>query len=611
MILTTIDPITLSTVWYGFQSLCREMRSMVTRTSQSYLISTLKDLSVGVWLADGSTVAVPEGLPSQFLGTSFAIVDIREEFKDDLHPGDVILTNDPFHGGHNTHLPDWGYIRPVFYKGELLFFTLVRGHMMDTGGSFPGGYFANAYDIIAEGMNIPPIKVINKGVEDAGLRKLLFNNVRWPVEVKIDTDAMIATGKFAEQRIVELLKRYGRDTVLGAINQMLNRTEKAVRAEIAAMPDGTYTGESSTDDDGTILDEPVTVRVDVTIKGDEITLDFSRSDAQRPGFINCVYASTYARAAAAVIIYMDPALADFHNAGSLRPIKIVAPPGNVTNCKYPATVGASPISVGGQVLEAVVEAMSKARPNRSIASWGKHRGDYTFATDTRTGERYVRTTFDYDGSAGAVWGHDGMIGPTTLTTLGSVQRGSIEEAEIRFPWRMLQLEARPDFNGHGRWRGGAGIDWRAVNEGSNGRMSTGSSDGDVVQGKGAQGGQRVPQARTFILRGDEKIRIKPHRIAEVRQGDTVVKLSPGGAGVGDPWLRSIEKVVADVRNEKLTVDAARLIYGVVIDPLTLKLDEATTNKLRSSPPAQRYEAVINEQTLDIEVKPYVETEEAQ
>jgi len=607
--LTTIDPITLSTVWYGFQSLCREMRSVVTRTAQSYLISTLRDLSVGVWLADGSTVAVPEGLPSQFLGTSFAINDISKMYKDDLHPGDVILTNDPFHGGHNSHLPDWGYIRPIFFEGELLFFTLVRGHMMDTGGSFPGGYFANAYDIIAEGLNIPPLKIIKRGVVDADLNKLIFNNVRWPVEVKIDTDAMIATGKFAENRIVDLLRRYGKDTVLDSIHQMMDRTERAVRAEIAAMPDGTYSGESATDDDGTILDEPVTVRVDVTIKGDEITLDFSRSDVQRPGFINCVYASTYARAAAAVIIYMDPALADFHNEGSLRPMKVIAPLGNVTNCKYPATVGACPISIGGQILESVVEALSKAKPDRSIASWGKHRGDYTFATDTRTGERYVRTTFDYDGSAGAVWGHDGMSGPTTLTTLGSVQRGSIEEAEIRFPWRMLKLEGRPNFTGHGRWRGGMGMDWRAVNEGSDGRMSTGSSDGDVVHGKGAQGGQRVPLARTFILRGDQKIRVKPHRIDPVKKGDVVVKLSTGGGGVGDPWERPAEQVAMDVKNEKVSVEAARLIYGVVVDAVSLKLDEAATKKLRASRPKERYEAVINEETLDIELQPYSEQTE--
>ena len=579
------------------------MRNMMTRTSQSYLMATLKDLSVGVWLADGSTVAVPEGLPGQFLGTSFAIEAIREKFKDDLHPGDVILTNDPYHGGHNSHLPDWGFIRPIFFNGELLFFTMVRGHMQDTGGSFPGGYFPNAYDIIAEGLCIPPLKIIKRGVEDADLNELIYNNVRFLPEMKIDSQAMIATTLFAENRIVGMMRRYGRDTVLGAVHQMMDRTERAVRAEIATMPDGTYSGESYTDDDGTVLDEPVAVRVDVTIKGDEITLDYSRSDAQRPGFINCVYAVTYARAVAATIIYMDPALADFHNTGSLRPLKVIAPLGSVTNAKYPATVGASPVNVGCQVVEATVEALSKARPDRSIAGWGRHRGDYTFASDPRTGDRYVRTTFDYDGSAGAVWGHDGMTGPTTLTTLGSVQRGSVEEAEIRFPWKILNLEARSDFNGTGRWRGGGGIDWRALNEGSDGRMATGSSDGDVIRVKGAQGGRSNPNARTFILRGNEKIRVKPHRMANIKTGDIVVKLSPSGAGVGDPWERPIEKVATDVRREMVTPKAARLIYGVVIDPVTLQVDEAATRKLRSAPPAQRYAAVINEDTLDIEIKP--------
>ena len=603
-ILATIDPITLSTVWYGFQSLCREMRGMVTRTAQSYLIATLKDLSVGVWLADGSTVAVPVGLAGQFLGTHLAIASIREKFKDDLHPGDVILTNDAYHGGHTSHLPDWGFIRPIFHEGELLFFTLVRGHQMDTGGSFPGGYFANAYDIIAEGLCIPPLKVIKRGVDDSDLWALIFNNVRWPVETRIDCNSMIATTKFAEKRIGELLRRYGKDTVLGAIRQMMDRTERAVRAEIASIPDGTYTGESSTDDDGTILDEPVTVRVDVTIKSDEITLDFSRSYAQRPGFVNSIYAGTYARAVASTIIFMDPALANFHNQGSLRPITVIAPPGSVTNCNYPATVGASPVNVGGQVMEAVIEALSNARPDRSIACWGKHRGDYTFAVDPRSGERYVRTTFDYDGSAGAVWGHDGMTGPTQINGLGSVQRGSVEEAEIRFPWRMLKLEAQADFSGAGRWRGGGGIDWRAVNEGSGGRMATGSSDGDVTQGKGAQGGHRVPRSRTIILRGDRKIRVKPHRMAEIKEGDVVVKLSAGGAGVGDPWMRPIENVVTDVQREMVTVEGARLIYGVVLDPVALNVDEAATRQLRSAPPARRYEAVINEETLAIEIKPF-------
>ncbi|OGA18698.1 MAG: hypothetical protein A3G25_14680 [Betaproteobacteria bacterium RIFCSPLOWO2_12_FULL_63_13] len=598
-----IHPITLSTIWHGFQSLCREMRGMVSRTSQSYLIATLGDLSVGVWLADGSTVAVPEGLPGQFLGTHLAIAAIREQFKDDLRPGDVILTNDPYHGGHNTHLPDWGFIRPIFHEGELVFFTLVRGHQMDTGGSFPGGYFPNAYDIIAEGLCIPPLKVIKGGAEDVDLNTLIYNNVRWPAEIKMDCNSMIATSKFAENRIGEMLRRYGKDTVLGAVHQMMDRTERAVRSIIAAIPDGTYTGESSTDDDGTVLDEPVTVRVDLTVKGEEITLDFSRSDAQRQGFVNSGYGATYARAAAAVIIFMDSALANYHNQGSLRPITMINPPGRVTNPNYPATVGASPVNVGNQVLESVAEALSKARPDRAIGAWNKHRGDYTFAVDPRSGERYVRTTFDYDGSAGAVWGHDGMTGPTQLNTLGSVRRGSIEEFEIRFPWRMLKLEALADFNGAGRWRGGGGIDWRAVNEGSAGRMATGSSDGDVTQGKGAQGGQPHPCSRTIILRGDQKIRVKPHRMVEIKEGDTVVKLSAGGAGVGDPRQRPVENVVIDVRDEKVTVEAARLIYGVVLDPVSLEVDAAATRALRSVPSSQRYEAVVNEDSFQVELKP--------
>jgi len=134
-------------------------------------------------------------------------------------------------------------------------------------------------------------------------------------------------------------------------------------------------------------------------------------------------------------------------------------------------------------------------------------------------------------------------------------------------------------------------------------MATGSSDGDVTQGKGAQGGQSVPCCRTIILRGDEKIRVKPHRMAEIKTGDIVVKLSSGGAGVGDPWQRPIENVVSDVVREMVTVEAARLIYGVVLDPVTLQVDEAATRKLRSSPASERYEAVINEETLGIEIRP--------
>lgn len=599
----TIDPITLSTVWHSFQSLCREMRHLIERTAQSYLMGQLKDVSVGVWRADGSTVAMPEGLLDQFLGTKFAIQAIHDKFGDDLAPGDVILTNDPFHGGHNVHLPDWGFMRPIFYEGELLFFTLVRGHQMDTGGSFPGGYFPNAFDIHAEGLLIPPTKVYAGGVERTDVLELIWNNVRFPKAVRVDNYSMIAGTQLAEDRTIELLDRYGSETVLACIDEMYDRSERAVREEIAAIPDGTYAGESATDDDGTTLDEPVWIRVDINVEGDSMQVDFSRSDAQRRGFVNSVYAPSYGRAVGSCILMFDPALADYHNEGSMRPIEVIAPEGNVTNAQYPATVGGSPVNIGGQMIEAVTQALSKAMPHRAIAAWGRHRGDYTSAFDPRTGSRYVRTTFDYDGSAGAVWGFDGPTGPTAMGTLASVIRGNVEEAEIRFPWRMLQLEVVPDFMGAGRWRGGGGVDWRAVNEGSEGRMATGSSDGDETVGQGVLGGHPSPPSRTFIQRNGELIRVKPHRMQPIAPGDVLIKLSAGGAGVGDPRERDVEAVVRDVRDEMITIEGARAIYGVAIDPETLEVDLELTEKLRANPPAEQTTVVTNDETLTVELRP--------
>jgi N-methylhydantoinase B len=597
-----IDPITLATVWHAFQTTCREMRHMMERTAQSFLMSQLHDLSVGIWKADGSTIAMPEGLLDQFLGTRFAIEHIRSHFGDDLHPGDVILTNDPYHGGHAPHLPDWGFIRPIFCEDELILFTLVRGHVMDTGGSFPGGYFPNGYDIHAEGLSIPPTKVIDRGTERRDVLELIFNNVRFRDEMEVDCQAMIATTGFAERRAHELIDRYGAGTVLGCVDEMIERTERAVRAEIESIPDGTYHGESATDDDGTVLDEPVWVRVAVTIRGDEMVLDFSESDAQRPGFVNRVWAATYGTAVGSAILQMDPALADFHNEGSLRPITVVAPVGSVLNCEYPATVGGSPVAVGEQITESVTEALSYARPERALAPWGKHRGDYTSGTDTRTGRPYVRTTFDYDGSAGAVAGYDGATGPASFGCLGSVMRGNVEEAEVRFPWRVLKLEVVPDFMGAGRWRGGGGVDWRARNDGGPARMATGSSDGDEMVPSGVLGGRDCPPSRTFVQRGEELIRVKPHRMQELEHGDVVIKLSSGGAGIGDPSERDPEAVREDVANEMVSVEAAERIYRVAIDPETGGLDRKRTADLRAEP-AEPVQITIDEERLAVRLRP--------
>jgi N-methylhydantoinase B len=431
--------------------------------------------------------------------------------------------------------------------------------------------------------------------------EFIYNNVRYTDAMRVDCQAMIATTQFAERRAHAILSRYGRDQVLACIEQMIQRTERAVRAEIASIPDGTYTGEAATDDDGTVLDEPVWVRADVTIAGDELEIDLSRSDSQRPGFVNRVWAATYGAVVGATILTMDPALADYHNEGSLRPIKLIAPEGSVTNAQYPATVGGGPVAVGTQIIEAVTEALSKARPERAVAAWGKHRGDYTSAVDPRTGRGYVRTTFDYDGSAGAFWGFDGPTGPTAIGTLGSVMRGNVEDAEVRFPWRIVQLEIVPDFMGAGRWRAGCGVDWRAINEGSAGRMATGSSDGDEMVPKGVLGGNPAPKCRTFLRRGGELIRVKPHRMQDLQPGDELIKLSSGGGGVGSPFERDPAAVLEDVTNGLVSPEGAEFVYGVAVEAGTMALDAARTADLRAQAPPS-IEVAVNEAELTVELR---------
>jgi len=575
-----VDPLTLSTVWHSFQNICKEMRHVLDRTCQNYLIAQLHDLSVGIWDAKGRTVSIPIGLSVQYMGGKLSVEYVLEKFKGNLNPGDVILVNDPYHG-YCCHLPDWGFYRPIFYKGELLFWTLCRAHQMDTGGAYPGGYFPNGYDIHAEGFAIPGIKVMEGDKEREDVMELILNNVRFPQGTRIDNFAQIAAVRLCEQRIIELLEKYGKETVLACMEEMMNRTERAVRSTIEKIPDGTYYGEAATDDDGTELDVPVWVRVDVTVKGDTLKFDFSRSDKQRKGFVNCIFNSTYAQALMGAFMFMDPDLGEFHNEGSLRPITVEAPPGLVVSAQYPVTVGASPVSVGIQILQAVMSAMSKAMPEHAIASWGMRHGHYIFGTDPRSNDRYVVTTFDPDGGTGAVRGFDGHEGPCGVGSLGTVNKGNVEEMEMRFPWKYKRWEFVADSAGSGRWRGGSGLHWEVQNEGSETGIATGSSDGGVVRAPGVLGGEPARNNRSFLIRDGIQSSIQGHRLYQLKPRDTIVKISGGGAGAGDPAERDPNDVLWDVKNEYVTTEKAREIYKVAIDPIALKILEDETANLRT------------------------------
>lgn len=578
-----VDPLTLSTVWHSLQRICREMRRVIERTSQSYLISQLKDISVGIWDGAGNTVAIPVGLPIQFVGAKFSVRYIMNEYRENVHPGDVFLANDPYKG-YSCHPPDWGYFRPIFLGDRPVFWTLARAHVEDTGAAFPGAYFSDPYDIHSEGLLVPGVKVIEKGQEQRDIMRLIFNNVRLAEGVRIDSYAMIAATKVAENRLLDLIGKYGIETVQRCVAVMQDRTEQAVRACIRAIRDGTYYGESSTDDDGFELDVPVTVRCEVTVRGDQLTIDFSKSDKQRRGFVNCSYPSTYSNAVASSILFFDPALADYHNEGTMRPIEVIAPEGSVVNARYPAPMGGAPVNVGGNILEAVMMAMSEALPARAAAGWGRRYGQYIYGIDPRTGGLYVFPGYHAEGGSGAVYGYDGYQGSASIGTLGEIARPNTEDYEIKYPWKVISREFRKDSSGAGRWRGGPGFHWEAVNLGDEAGMHTGAGHGETTFSNGCLGGRPTPPNTCHIVRSNgEKMKAKVHRLHKVYQGDHIIKDTGGGGGVGRPEERDPQAVWEDVYiNELVTLETARDLYKVVIDPATRQIDWGQTKSLRAA-----------------------------
>ena len=576
-----VDPLTIATIWHYLQRVCVDMRETMERTATNVLATSLHDLAYGIWDADAKVIAIPEGFPCRLISSTYPIKAVKRIFGDEIYPGDEFLTNHPFLAGA-AHLPDWVFIRPIFYKGELVFFSCMGTHVPDNGGARAGTHFL-ANDAIAEGLNIPPVKVMERGQMRDDVVELILSNNRLPDMMRREIQSLMGSTSVAEQRLIELLDKYGKKTVFACIDEMIRRTEKAVRAEIVKWPDGTYYSESQTDDDGKELDVPVTVRCKLTIKGDEATFDFSESDGQRPGYINAVYPLTLSDTLCAVFLFLGTELSAYHNEGSLKPIHVIAREGTVLNARPGALTAATPGATGTLIIECVLSALSQALPERAIAPYGRLTGPgQKVGIDPRTNELYVYTSFSSIGGAGAVYGYDGYQCCCELSTLGVVSKTDAEEEMVRFPWRIQRYEFATDSPGAGRWRGAPGILLEGVNEGIDCVTIGGASSGWRVQGKGQLGGSPTPRNKHYIVRGNKKIPLgNPHVVHELKAGDTLVSHGGGGAGVGPAEERDPDAVRMDVKNELVSIKAAKDVYKVVLDPDTLKIDNKATQRLRT------------------------------
>ncbi|MBM3573754.1 MAG: hydantoinase B/oxoprolinase family protein, partial [Alphaproteobacteria bacterium] len=332
-----IDPITLEVVCEGLIAIVREMRATIIRASYSSVIYEFDDFSCALFGPDGDLVAQSWDHPGHVLPLPWGVRCALEDFKDDLHPGDAILLNDPYRGG--THLNDVTLIYPLFDgDGKLIIFPAVRAHWVDVGGMVPGSYSGLSTNVYQEGVRIPPIKIAERCRPNRSALALLMANMRVPEEREGDLNASMGACKIAERRIRALIERYGADRVMEAVRVNFDRTERRLRERIAALPDGDYVYEDYLEfyNDGQL--DPVLARIKLTVAGDQIIADFAGSNPQVAGVVNSSLAVAGAGVFVAIKSTLDPGGAV--NAGAFRPITLKAPEASIFDVRADAPAGA-------------------------------------------------------------------------------------------------------------------------------------------------------------------------------------------------------------------------------------------------------------------------------
>ena len=571
----TIDPITLGVVWGALQSIAVEIGTTVHRTAYSEQAREGQDFSVAVFDAEGRMVAQGPYSPGHMGAMSFAVRNaLAAHPVETLEPGDAILLNDPLLG--SGHLPDFFITQPVFHDGAPVGFVVNILHHTDVGGQRPGSQGVEGiFDYFQEGLRIPPTKVWRRYEEDAGVVGIIAANTRTPDKVLGDLRAQRSALRVGELRLGELARRYGRDTLRAAMDEIIARTEASMRAAIRAVPDGVYTFEDFLDDWGPGT-EPLRVFVTVTVADDTITVDYDGSSPQTASGMNSYINYTRSYSYAAIKCLTDPY--GPMNEGALRPIEVKAPEGSFLNPRPPAGGGPRAI-ICYRTFEAVIGALARALPDR-VAAASSHFANPTFGGwDRRRGRRFVAYELVLSGT-GARAAKDGCEAMAMAFNAANIP---IEAQEATQPIVIERFALIPDSAGAGRFRGGCGLrrDMRFLAD--EGKL-TNLSERQRFAPYGLFGGKTGILARTVMNPGPDEQIVHGKQSREFVYGDVISFQQSGAGGYGDPLERDPALVLDDVLDQYVSVDAARRQYGVVIigDDLDLRVDATATAALRRS-----------------------------
>jgi N-methylhydantoinase B len=514
----------------------------------------------------GRMIAQAEYNPSMLGAAHHSVHWVLEEVgAKAFQPGDVWIHNDPYRGG--CHLPEHMLIRAMFNRDRLVGFAATIGHIAEIGGKAVGALAGDATEIYQEGLRVPPVQLMRRGVHVMDVWKILMSNHRTPKLTWGDLHAMLGSLRTAQLRIDELLESRDIGGYLRDTDELMQRSEAWMRREIELIPDGTYEFEDWMENDG-ITNHPLCIKVAVWVKGGEIVADFTGTAPQTRGPINATYAVTAAATYNSVFHLTDANIP--RNAGCYRPIHIVAPPGSLVNVRLPGAEVGGNSETHCRIIGTVMGALAKAVPDRAAAADGATGCNFLFGgVHPETGEFYANYHFENVGW-GASSRHDGN--DAQCAPLAISRNVPIEIFETRYPLLTRSFRLVPDSGGAGKFRGGLGTE-RILEVRAPEITVSALFDRMQIPPWGLDGGGPGGKTGIAIRRaGDSEFRlftevfhtVSPSKFSNIilKQGDQVRIVSSGGGGYGDPRDRDREKVRDDVRNHYVSPMQARDLYGV-------------------------------------------------
>jgi N-methylhydantoinase B len=559
------DFVTMNIMDSTMVSICREMGILLMKTSYSTIFNEGLDFTCALADTKGDMIACAEFCPTMIGGMPILIKSCAQEIPfETLEEGDVIVHNDPYRGG--LHCPEHTFFRPFFVEGEFLGFAVCIGHVAEIGGMVPGAFCGEATEIFHEGLRVPPIKIKKAGKDVDEVWKLLLANVRTPRQNYGDLRAMIGAVDLGVERISTIVGKYGRDAFKRTCEDLMDYSERRMRAEIARFPDGKYSFEDTIEDDG-IERKSYTVAVDVYVQGEEVVADFGRSSPQAKGPINATLGVTTGATYNGMLHITDSTIPK--NSGCFRPIRVVAPPGLVTNVDYPGPLVAGNTETHPRLACIVIGAMSACVPHRVMASESCTGTNFVFGGMHPDYDEYFACYDIMSGGWGGRYGEDGN--DCVIAINGNCRFNPTEVFETRFPLRVEDCELVTDSGGAGQFRGGGGyrrtlLVTRVPITGSQ------CSDRHQVHPWALFGGKPGGCGATEIKKADSSEwktvkelygRLSSSKYANVQflPGDRIRLTTPGGGGYGEPNNRDPQRVLEDVREGYVSIQAAVRDYG--------------------------------------------------